>query len=189
MIFLGGINGSGKTAVCKAIERAYGLKCSDVPRVCYDERDILAFEIYAFGLTLYKASADVVDESPLTHELYVNAASEFFNLDADLTRQVSEGIRLTTLKLKEEKHKFVWLTADPLTILNRLKAGKESGCRYRPFIEEVSFLLGMMKVIEEKLINEWRSAGVLDLVIDTTSKSPEEVAEEVWRSLEGQSRG
>jgi len=185
VIFLGGINGTGKTSSCLALEKR-GLKCSKVPQLCYGGENPIAFEIYALNNTMFHARGDAVDESPLTHQLYLAAIAENIGIasEGDETlRRVEEGIFMTVRKLKDEGHKFVWLTADPAVIQARL--ARSGTCRYRPFIEQMSFLLGTLKFLENKAIKEWREEGVVDLVVDTSSKTPEEVAEEVARLLEG----
>ena len=184
MILLGGINGTGKTSVCRALSKLYGLKCTEVEPVCYEGQNMLAFEVYAYGITMFKAHGDVLDESPLTHYLYVRAIPSFSSLqevEPEEYSQVASGMLLAAKKIKEEGNKLVWLTADPAAIQKRLR--KETGCRYRPFVEQTHFLLGTLRFLEKEALQKWKEEGVVDLVVDTTEKSPEQVAEEVMRSL------
>ncbi|NPA85077.1 MAG: hypothetical protein GXO07_03615 [Crenarchaeota archaeon] len=183
MILLGGINGTGKTSTCKAIEKLYGLKCSTVEPACYEGQDMLLFEVYAYGMTMFRARGDVVDESPLTHHLYVRAIPSFTLHEEEPEEyvKVAEGMLSSARKLKAEGHRLVWLTADPVTILERLKVKKD--CGRRPFVEQSHFLLGTLKSLEMNEVERWRSEGLLDLVIDTTEKKPEDVAREVVEGL------
>jgi len=189
LILLGGINGTGKTSVCEALERLYGLRCSKVEPVCYEGENVLSFEVYAYGLTMFRARGDVVDESPLTHYLYVRAIASFLYLQEEEPEEfshIAQGILMLAKKLKQGGNKLVWLTAEPSVIQKRLEGRKE--CRYRPFIEQAHFLLGTLKLLEKESLEKWRSEGLLDLVVDTTKKSPEEAAKEVVLSL-GEGKG
>ncbi len=182
MIVLGGLNGTGKTSVCEALERLYGLKCEKVETLCYEGERELAFEVFAFGITMMHMRGDVVDESPLTHYLYVLAIPSFKELleeEPEEYSEVAEGILMSAKKLKEKGARLVWLRAKPQEIMKRLK--KEEGCKLRPFIEETAFMLGELRSLEERALKDW--GDLVDLVIDTTEKTPEEVAREVWERL------
>ncbi len=80
-------------------------------------------------------------------------------------------------RLKQSGH-VVWLTANPETILRRIESDPTTAAR-RPTLS-----VGGLAEIEQLLIvrEPWYRACA-DLIVETADRSPEEIAEIVFRSL------
>ena len=190
---MGGFNGAGKTSTCEALEKM-GFKCKKMEKVCYDPNARpLEFEIFYYSKVLELLGGVVADESPLTVYLYVLGTPYLEGILNEFemspyVKDVANGIMRYIKELKSAGHKFVWLTCDPVVNLKRLNF--EGGCRYRPLLEQRSLFIGYLKELERRYVKNWLESGIIDLVIDTTNKSPEEVAKEVMEGLGlGKGRG
>ena len=164
-----------------------GFKCKKIDKVCYDpDSRPLEFEIFYYSKVLELLEGEVADESPLTAYLYVLGTPFLEGILGELdippyVRDVANGIIRYVKELKSSGHKFVWLTCDPVENLRRLDLSGE--CKYRPLLEQRSLFIGYLKELESKYVKEWEESGILDLVVDTTHKGPEEVAREVVKKL------
>jgi len=185
-VFLGGFNGVGKTSTCEALRRM-GFECKKMDRVCYDpDAKPLEFEIFYYSKVLELIGGEIADESPLTAYLYVLGTPFLEGTLSEIdipphVKDVADGIMRYVKELKSSGHKFVWLTCDPIENLRRLNLGGE--CRYRPLLEQRSLFIGYLKELESKYLRDWKESGIVDLVVDTTHKGPEEVAREVVEKL------
>ncbi len=156
-------------------------------KICYDpDARPLEFEVFYYSKVLELLGSDVADESPLTVHLYILGTPFLEGIinESDISpyvRDIADGIMRYVKELKNEGHKFVWLTCDPVVNFKRLNF--EGGCRYRPFLEQRSLFIGYLKELERRYVNKWLESEILDLIVDTTNKPPEEVAKEVVEGL------
>jgi RNase adaptor protein for sRNA GlmZ degradation len=181
MIIIGGQNGTGKTSLCLALEK-YGLKCNRVPELCYEPKyTLVGFEIYSLAKIVESLRGEVVDESPLTVALYLRAIPLFVSdleYPTELVKEAVNGIEEYVKEKKEEGVVSIWLTAQSGAIMDRLL--KKGSCTKRDFVRNLMGI-GNLKAEELKMLERWKDIGLIDLVLDTTEKSPEELAEEVFR--------
>ncbi|UXD22292.1 hypothetical protein IPA_03260 [Ignicoccus pacificus DSM 13166] len=188
MIIIGGQNGTGKTSLCKALE-SYGIKCHQVPPLCYDPSlTKLGFEIYALSKIVENLKGDAVDESPLTVALYVRAMPfivKELEPHVDVYVEIVNGIEGYVKERKERGDVFVWLTAHPAVVWERLT--KRTECAKRDMIKDPTHV-GALHAEEEKLLKEWKKKGLVDLILDTSERRPEELAEEVIKLVENKNR-
>ncbi len=175
----------GKTTVCKILQEKYGLNCKHVPDVCFGEgMKHLEFEVYALARIAEHMNGgenDVLDESPLTVALYVRAIPLFLSdlvTDVDVYEEAMRGAIRYAKYLKDKGAKLVWLTAEKRVIMGRLKKS-ENACEKRTFLDALK--VGRLGEAENILLKELSAFGLPDLVIDTTQKTPEEVADEVMK--------
>ncbi|ALU12742.1 hypothetical protein EYM_06990 [Ignicoccus islandicus DSM 13165] len=185
-ILIGGLNGTGKSSVCKALESKYGIKCAHVPPLCYvkDVFTPLSFEIYSLQrISSYVYLGEAIDESPLTIALYLKAlpfyASEI-STHEHLYDEMVSGIIQFSKELRREGAKFVWLTAPIHVILSRLRKSEE--CPPRGLWNSDPIELGALSSIERNFLEV--IDDLIDLVIDTGKRTPEEVADEVMKVVD-----
>ena len=164
--------------MCKTLERLYGLKCTAVPEKCNYQGDYLSYEIYYLNVISRNLRGDVVDDSPLTPALYikeiwrVKGQSETFE---ELYNEILEGIEDFVKDLKAEGHVIIWLTARADVLEKRIM---NSDCVKRKLVHENLLNLGYIMAEERNLLQaKWKN--LVDAVVDTSDKSPEEVAKEV----------
>jgi len=166
------------------LERLYGLKCTTVPEKCEYKGGYLSYEIYMLSNISMNLKGDVIDDSPLTVALYIKTISEtsgILEAPNEIYDEIMDGIERFVKDLKREGHILIWLTAQPNVIEERMR---RSGCEKRKLIHENPLNLGLVLAKEKNLL-ESRWKELVDAVIDTSDKNPEEVAREVMKVARG----
>ncbi len=196
MLILGGLSGTGKSTVCKILEeRGLGV-CHKAPPLCFDpdKFNALSFEVYALAKiaqVIGKASVDeraIVDESPLTIVVHMLVAPnvERLMVESFEVENLANAVEEYARELRRRGVKFVWLTAEPAIIVQRLKQLERGPCRNRVIVERGIEGLGLLRGQERRKIVEWKTENLIDLVIDTSHLKPEEVADKIEEVLKSE---
>ncbi len=160
MIYLVGFMGVGKSTVSKALSELLQIEELDTDKKIEEEKGMSINQIFrAYG------------------EQY------FRDLETRLLKKISEGeallvscggglsIREENQRLMKKSGKVVWLTAEPETVLERVKNGKD-----RPLLKDHMEVDYIAKMMEER---KARYEKVADFSVKTDGKSAEEIASEI----------
>jgi shikimate kinase len=167
LIFLIGYRGTGKSTVARLLAAALGWDCIDADPLLEERHGRTIRQIFAA-----EGEAGFRDkEAALLQELCQRRQTVVATGGGVILREANRQ------RLKAGW--VVWLTADPATIWQRLQADATTAER-RP-----NLTVGGLSEIEELLrVREPLYRACADLVVETTGRTPEQVAEAIlagWR--------
>ena len=160
-IFLIGFMGCGKSTIAAALSQNYGMEIIEMDQVLVEREGMSIPEMFAkHGETYFRdAETALVADIQKEANKVVSCGGGVVLREENVEKMKSNGL-------------VVWLTAEPETILERVKDDHN-----RPLLEgnkNVDYIRDMMEKRREKY------EGAADAVVNTDGKSAETICKEIY---------
>ena len=161
-IFLIGFMGCGKSTVAAHLFEEYGFQIIEMDQVLVERVGMSISEMFEkYGETYFRN-----EETKLLTECE-NQTDKVVSCGGGVV------LRKENVEIMKRSGKVVWLTANPETILSRVKNDEN-----RPLLEGNKNVLSIAHMLEKRYANYEAAA---DVIIETDDKSIEDICKEILR--------